>query len=138
VYKNIDLVVIGAGLSGCVIAERAAKLLNWKVLIIERRDHIAGNCFDKNMENGLLVHQYGPHYFRTNNSQLVDYLSQFTSWIEGNYLNYSLQQWDKHPKKMNASVCGRIPIRFNRDNRYVSPISDNAKRWLYSHDTEYD
>ena len=184
--KNIDLVVIGAGLSGCVIAERAAKILNWKVLILERRNHIAGNCFDKYMENGLLIHQYGPHYFRTNNSQLVDYLSQFTSWIEGNYivkssfnnhlfpfpinldtleqfygqtliaetakelldekrekinkpvnseefvlskvgremyeafyLNYTLKQWGKHPKELDTTVCGRIPIRFNRDNRYV-------------------
>lgn len=185
-YNNIDLVLVGAGLSGCVIAEQAAKLLNWKVLIVERRNHIAGNCFDKYMENGVLAHQYGPHYFRTNNSQLVDYLSSFTSWIEGNYivkssfnnqlfpfpinldtleqffgqtldtekakallekkceniespenseefvlsrvgkemyeafyLNYTLKQWGKHPKELGASVCGRIPVRFNRDNRYV-------------------
>jgi len=185
-YENIDLVVAGSGLSGCVVAERAARLLNWKVLIVERRNHIAGNCYDCYQENGVLVHQYGPHYFRTNNPDLVDYLSQFTSWIEGNYivkssfdnqlypfpinlqtlekffgetldsekakalleekrekiespanseefvlsrvgkemyeafyLNYTLKQWGKHSRELDASVCGRIPVRFNRDERYV-------------------
>lgn len=184
--NEFDLIIVGAGLSGCVIAERAAKLLNWKVLITERRNHIAGNCYDRPMDNGIMVHQYGPHYFRTNNPQLVDYLSEFTEWITGNYIvkslfknqlypfpinldtleqffgmsldsnkakellevkrdkienpqnseelvlsrvgrdmyeafykNYTLKQWGKHPRELAPSVCGRIPIRFNRDNRYV-------------------
>ena len=48
----------------CVIAERAAKIKNWNVLIVEKRNHIAGNCFDKKNSKGILIHKYGPHYMR--------------------------------------------------------------------------
>jgi len=62
---NYDFVIIGAGFAGCVLAERIANLLNKTVLIIERRNHIGGNCFDYFDENGILVHKYGPHIFHT-------------------------------------------------------------------------
>jgi len=77
---NFDFVIVGAGFAGCVLAERIANLLNKRVLIIERRNHIGGNCFDFYDENGILVHKYGPHIFHTNNKNVWDYLSQFTNW----------------------------------------------------------
>ncbi|WP_421218471.1 UDP-galactopyranose mutase [Aeromonas jandaei] len=77
-YKAI---VIGAGLSGAVMAERMANQLGWKVLVLEQRDHIGGNCFDEYDEHGLLVHRYGPHLFHTDNKEVWDYLSQFTEWL---------------------------------------------------------
>ncbi|MEJ5244361.1 MAG: UDP-galactopyranose mutase [Bacteroidota bacterium] len=77
---NYDFVIIGAGFAGCVLAERIANLLNKTVLIIEKRNHIGGNCFDYFDENGILVHKYGPHIFHTNNKKVWDYLSQFTNW----------------------------------------------------------
>ncbi len=80
-----DYIVVGAGLAGAVIAERIATQLNKKVLIIERRNHIAGNCFDYKDENNILVHKYGPHLFHTNNEKVVQYLSQFTDWHIYNY-----------------------------------------------------
>lgn len=75
-----DFVIIGCGLAGSVLAERIANVLNKNVLIIERRNHIGGNCFDYYDENGILVHKYGPHIFHTNNKKVWDYISQFTSW----------------------------------------------------------
>lgn len=75
-----DYIIVGAGLAGAVIAERIATQLNQKVLIIEKRNHIAGNCFDYKDDNNILIHKYGPHLFHTNNKRVVDYLSQFTSW----------------------------------------------------------
>src|SRR5690349_6193399 len=66
-FEDVDLLVCGAGPAGCVLAERAAHVLGWKVLVVERRSHIAGNCHDSQHASGLLVHDYGPHYFRTNN-----------------------------------------------------------------------
>jgi UDP-galactopyranose mutase len=184
--NDIDLIIAGAGPVGCVVAERAATLLNWKVLIVEKRNHIAGNCYDRYHESGVMIHQYGPHYFRTNNEDLLAYLSKFTSWIPGDYfvksycrgelfpfpinlntlsqfykkelnaeqaqalleevrekieqpanseefvlsrvgkelyesfyLGYTLKQWERHPKDLDPSVCGRIPIRLNKDERYV-------------------
>ncbi|MGB7401735.1 MAG: UDP-galactopyranose mutase [Arcobacter sp.] len=76
----IDYIIVGAGLAGCVLAERIANKLDKKVLIIEKRNHIGGNCFDYKDENNILIHKYGPHLFHTNNKEVVDYLSQFTSW----------------------------------------------------------
>ena len=182
----IDLLIIGGGPVGCVVAEHAARLNNWKCLVIEKRNHIAGNCFDTKNKSGQLIHKYGPHYFRTNNHNLIQYLSKFTDWIDGNYIvnskvenvlypfpinldtlesffnkkltktdairllrekrvniahpknseeyvlsrvgkelyeafyyGYTLKQWHKHPRVLAPSVCGRIPIRFNRDCDYV-------------------
>ena len=185
-YSDIDILIVGAGAVGTVAAERAANK-GYKVLIVEKRNHIAGNCYDEVFKNGVLIHRYGPHYFRTNDESLLTYLSKFTKWIPGNYivkssiagdlypfpinlttlenffhlsslrpedamqlletkqikntepknseefvlsrvgdelyrafyLGYTLKQWNKHPKELDASVCGRIPIRFNRDERYV-------------------
>ena len=183
---DVDLLICGAGPVGCVIAERAASLLDWNVLVVEKRRHVAGNCHDSFHPGGVMVQNYGPHYFRTNDADLVDYLSRFTDWIPGNYevrsfcqgqlfpfpinlstleqffnckldgpsaralleqvrspidrpanseefvlsrvgrelyeafyLNYTLKQWEIHPGDLAPSVCGRIPVRFNRDNRYV-------------------
>ena len=61
---NIDLLIVGAGPVGCVIAERAANLMNWKCLLIDKRNHITGNCYDEINSKGLLIHKYGPHYMR--------------------------------------------------------------------------
>lgn len=65
--KDYDVLIVGAGLSGCVLAERFAKLDNLKCLIIEKRDHIGGNCYDYKDENGILMNKYGAHLFHTNN-----------------------------------------------------------------------
>lgn len=75
-----DYIVVGAGYSGAVFAERIASQLKQRVLIIEQRNHIAGNCFDHYNEDGILVHKYGPHVFHTRVKQIWDYLSQFTDW----------------------------------------------------------
>ena len=83
-----NYVIVGAGLSGCVLASVLAKNKNKSVLIIEKRNHIAGNCFDYQAENGIYVHQYGPHIFHTNNEQVWNFLSQHTEWI--NYKHHVL------------------------------------------------
>lgn len=184
--EPVDLLIAGAGPTACVIAERAATVLGWRSLIVEKRHHIGGNCFDEVHDSGLLLHRYGPHYFRTSSQALVAYLSRFTDWIEGRYLvrslvrgtlypfpinlntleayfgrpftaaeardhlesirepvaepanseqfvmslvgralyedfylEYTKKQWGRHPRDLDASVCGRIPVRYNRDDRYT-------------------
>ncbi len=73
--------IVGAGISGSVLANLIAERLNQKVLIIDRREHIAGNCFDYlNANENITVHKYGPHIFHTNNKEVGDYLSNFTKW----------------------------------------------------------
>lgn len=75
-----DCVVIGAGISGSVIANLLATEKKFSVLVIEKRDQIAGNLYDFNNDDGLTVQKYGPHIFHTNNEKVWNYLSQFTSW----------------------------------------------------------
>lgn len=75
-----DFIIVGAGFSGSVVAERIASVLNRKVLIVEKRNHVGGNCYDYFNENGILIHKYGPHIFHTNLKHVWDYISQFTEW----------------------------------------------------------
>ena len=79
VAAEYDWLIVGAGFAGAVLAERLAAH-DQRVLIIDKRPHIAGNAFDRIDEAGLLVHQYGPHIFHTNSGQVFDYLSRFTEW----------------------------------------------------------
>jgi len=181
-----DFLIVGAGMSGLVAAERLCGGLGKRCLMVDTRDHIGGNCYDYHDRAGVRVHKYGPHYFRTNSPKIVEYLSRFTdwhpveykikSWADGRYWNfpinlntfeqligrsstseemeewlethrvpienpknseevilaqvghelyekfflgYTQKQWKRHPRELDASVCGRIPIRTNRDDRYL-------------------
>ncbi|MBR2179095.1 MAG: UDP-galactopyranose mutase [Selenomonadaceae bacterium] len=75
-----DVIIIGAGFAGAVLAERFATQQNKSVLLIERRQHIGGNCYDERDDNGILIHKYGPHLFHTDDEEVWKYLSQFTDW----------------------------------------------------------
>ena len=75
-----DILVVGAGYAGSIMAERLATRRGGRVLVIDRRDHIGGNAFDYHDEHGVLVHRHGPHIFHTNSEKVVEYLSQFTEW----------------------------------------------------------
>ena len=186
-HASYDFLVVGAGFSGAVIAERLARVSGKRSLVVDRRTHIAGNAFDRYDDAGVLIHPYGPHYFRTNSDRVREYLSQFTEWQPVNYKilsytdgrfwnfpinlntfeqfigrpstteemeqslaqwrvpidqpknseevivsqvgyplyekffkNYTRKQWRRDPSELDASVCGRIPIRTNRDDRYLT------------------
>ena len=76
-----DALVIGAGYAGAVAARQLAEG-GKKVLVLERRDHIGGNAYDCLDQAGVLIHQYGPHIFHTNDQEVYDYLSRFTQWLD--------------------------------------------------------
>lgn len=96
-----DVVVVGSGFAGSVIAERCAAA-GRSVLVIDKRDHVGGNAFDEVDEFGILVHRYGPHIFHTNAPSVVEYLSRFTDWTP-------------YEHRVLASVDGRLyPIPINR------------------------
>jgi len=181
-----DALVVGAGYAGSIMAERLASQCGHRVLIIDRRDHIAGNAYDYADEHGVVCHKYGPHIFHTQSDKVVDYLSHFTEWrpyehrvlanvrgqqlpmpinrdtinrlygldldseeaveaflaeraeprerietsedscvarfgrdlYEAFFQGYTRKQWARDPSELHASVCARIPIRFNQDDRY--------------------
>ncbi len=183
---QFDFLIVGAGFSGLTFAERAATQLGARSIVVDRRPQIGGNAFDQYDDHGVLIHPYGPHYFRTNSPRIRDYLSQFTAWrpvdyrvlsfTDGRYWNfpinlntfeqflgrsstsdemtawiakkrvpidkpanseevivsqvgwelyekffknYTVKQWRRPPAELDASVCGRIPIRTDRDDRYL-------------------
>ena len=183
----VDFLIVGAGFAGSVLARKLAEDCHATCLVVDRREHIAGNAFDSTDSHGVLLHRYGPHYFRTNSSRVVEFLSRFTTWhpveyriqscVEGKlwpfpinlntfemllgrasssaemeatlaqwrvpitspanseevivsqvgwklyemfYRNYTRKQWAREPRELDPSVCGRIPIRTNRDDRYLT------------------
>ena len=69
-----DIVVVGSGFSGSILARRIAEELGQEVLVVEKRSHIAGNMYDEIDENGILVQKYGPHYLNTNKYFIIEYL----------------------------------------------------------------
>lgn len=77
---SYKFVVVGAGFCGSVLAERIANTLKEKVLIIEKREHIGGNCYDFKNHFGINIHRYGPHIFHTDDDEVFRYLSKFTDW----------------------------------------------------------
>lgn len=76
---RFDYLIVGAGFSGAVCAERLASA-GARVLIIDQRAHVGGNAYDEEDDAGILVHRYGPHVFHTNSDRVWSYLSQFTEW----------------------------------------------------------
>ena len=97
-----DWVIAGAGFAGCVLAERIATKRGERVLLLDRRPHIGGNAYDRYNNDGLLIHEYGPHIFHTNSEQVFHYLSKFTEWRE-------------YSHRVLAQVDGQlVPIPINR------------------------
>ena len=72
--KNL---VVGAGFSGAVIAYLIASELNEEVLVIDTKDHVAGNCYDYRDKNGIMIHKYGSHIFHTSNEKVWDFVKKF-------------------------------------------------------------
>lgn len=77
---SFDYIIVGAGIAGITAAEELANVLNKKVLLIDKKNHIGGNCYDYYNEHGNLIHKYGPHVFNTDNLEVYNYLSRFTRW----------------------------------------------------------
>ena len=76
-----DMIIVGAGISGCVFAERGSKELGLKSLIIDKRDHIGGNCYDFINKHGFRVSQYGVHLFHTKFDRVWEYVNEFSDWV---------------------------------------------------------
>lgn len=106
--RPYDYLIVGAGFAGSVIAERLATGLGNHVLLIDRREHIAGNAFDHLDEAGVMVHRYGPHIFHTNAQRIVDYLSRFTEWRP--YEHRVLARVDEHlvPIPINLTTLNTL------------------------------
>ena len=119
-----DCIIVGAGFAGVVLAERLATQKGQSILVIDKRAHPGGNCYDSYDANHVLIHNYGPHLFHTNNSEVVAYLSRFTEW----------QAYQHHVLASVAGINVPVPFNFNsmellfsqeKSNRLISALLDS-------------
>ncbi len=112
---KVDWLIVGAGLTGATLAERLAAR-GKRVLVIDRRPHIAGNAHDAYDEHHHLIHPYGPHIFHTQSELMWNYLSRFTTWRS-------------YEHRVRAEVDGKlVPVPFNLDTLHALVEPTRAKR----------
>lgn len=129
--KTYDIVVVGAGLSGAVLAERFASQNNLKVLVVEKRNHIGGNCYDFIDENGILVNKYGAHLFHTNYVDVWNYIRSFCNW----------KRWDHRVLGLLEGKLINLPININTVNSVFELNIENEnemKEWLSYNQVKFD
>lgn len=118
---SADILIVGAGFAGSVVARELADA-GLSVLVVDRREHIAGNAFDVKDVHGVLIHPYGPHIFHTNAPRIVEYLSRFT-------------EWRPYEHRVRASIAGKLyPFPINRDTvnqLYGLSLSTEAEAAAY-------
>lgn len=120
---DYEIIVVGAGISGAVLAERYASVLNKKVLVIEKQNHLAGNCYDFEDATGILVSKYGPHLFHTKYEDVWGYFQKFA-------------EWRPYKHKVLCFVDGKlVPLPVNIDTVNIIfginiKTEDEMKRWL--------
>jgi UDP-galactopyranose mutase len=103
----MTILIIGAGLSGCVLAQNYAEK-GKHVLIIEKRDHIAGNCYDYRDKNGILVNKYGPHIFHTKSERVWNYVNRFSKWVPWKHRVYGKYKNHTFPVPINIETVNEI------------------------------
>ncbi len=114
--KQYDALVVGTGYAGAIAARRLAEEVGKRVLVLERRPHVAGNAYDCPDAAGVLIHQYGPHIFHTNDRRVFDYLSRFTKWRR-----YQHRVIANLPRD-NPEV---VPAHKTTDGRFFFPVPFN-------------
>ncbi|MBB1501030.1 UDP-galactopyranose mutase [Propioniciclava sp. MC1683] len=106
---NTDLVVVGSGLFGLTIAERAATEWGLKVTILDKRPHIGGNAYsEKDEQTGIEVHRYGAHLFHTSNARVWEYVNRFTSFTNYVHKVYTRHKGEVYPMPVNLGTINQF------------------------------
>lgn len=104
-----DLVVVGSGLFGLTIAERAANDLGLKVVLIDRRSHIGGNAYSEaDAQTGIEVHRYGAHLFHTSNERVWNYVNRFTTFTNYVHKVYTRHKGEVFPMPVNLGTINQF------------------------------
>ena len=111
-----DCIIVGAGIAGATVARKLAEEKNKRVLVLERRNHIGGNCYDRPDDYGILIHEYGPHIFHTGDEGVREFLSRFTEWYDFGH-EVVAKVGDK-----------RIPVPFNLNTLHMVYDQEKADR----------
>lgn len=113
---DYDVLVVGCGFAGAVCARELAERGDKKVLLLEKKDHIAGNMYDAYDKNGVLIHHYGPHIFHTSIKRVNDYLHKFS-------------EMRPYEHRVQANVNGTLmPVPFNKTSMEIAFGKDRAEK----------
>ena len=129
--SDFEIVIVGAGISGCVLAEQFARYTEKKILIVDKRDHLGGNCYDYIDSNGILIHKYGPHIFHTNYESVWSYVNEF-------------EEWERWEHKGIAYVDGKfvpVPVNITTANMLCGQNMCNEEEmdsWLATTQIKFD
>src|SRR5690554_1699134 len=122
---NAQIVIIGAGISGAVLAEGYASL-GKKVLVIEKRDHIAGNCYDYIDDNGILVSKYGAHLFHTNYEDVWAYVNRFATWYKWEHRVLANVEGKTVPIPVNIKTVNQLfDLNITSEEEMIKWLDDN-------------
>ena len=126
-----DLIVVGSGFFGLTIAERAANELGKKVLIVEKRPHLGGNCYtETDEETGIEVHKYGAHLFHTSNKRVWEYVNKFTDFTDYQHRVFAMHDGTAYQFPMGLGLINQF------FGRYYSP--EEAKQLIAEQASEFD
>lgn len=103
----MQVLVVGAGFAGSVVARELAEA-GHQILVVDKRDHIAGNAYDVKDQHGILIHQYGPHIFHTNSERIFNYLSQFTQWRPYEHRVLGVVNGKEYPFPINRDTLNQL------------------------------
>ena len=124
--------IVGCGLSGATIAERIANCLNEKVIIIDKRKHIGGNCYDYIERNtNIRINKYGAHLFHTNNKEVWDYVNKFSEWV----------RWEHKVLSKVDDKFVSIPVNITTVNELCGEnlqTTEEMNEWLKKNQIKYD
>ncbi|MCI9137366.1 MAG: UDP-galactopyranose mutase [Lachnospiraceae bacterium] len=104
---RVDNLVIGAGIAGITLARRIAEEKGESVLIVEKRNHIGGYCYDYRSKEGILIHKYGPHIFRTEKADIYHFLSRFTDWYDYQHKVLTYVEGQYYPMPINLDTINQ-------------------------------
>ena len=129
---SYDFIIVGCGLSGAVLAERIANKFKKKVLIIDKRNHIGGNCYDYiDKETNIRVNKYGAHLFHTNDKDVWEYINKFDKW----------ERWEHKVLSYVDNKFVSMPVNITTINELCNQNLENGedvKVWLNENQVKYD
>ena len=129
---DYDYLIVGCGLSGAVLAERITSTLNKKVLIIDKRDHIGGNCYDYiEPESNIRINKYGAHLFHTKDKIVWDYINKIDEWV----------RWEHKVVSYVDDKFVSLPVNITTINELCGESLENeedVREWLNETQVKYD
>ncbi|MFA6814473.1 MAG: UDP-galactopyranose mutase [Patescibacteria group bacterium] len=131
-----EILVVGAGISGCVIAERYANI-GKKVLVLEKRNHIGGNCYDFVNKKSIRISKYGAHLFHTNDKEVWDYVQQFSKWYPYEHKVFSKVVNKLVPVPVNITTINELfNLKINTQQEAIDWFKNETKHFVFPKNSE--